>query len=585
MKLHEVAQGTPEWHQLRDTHLTASDASAMMGASKYKSRAQLMKEKKYGVKEDITPAKQALFDKGHAAEESARQLLEVDMLECFAPVVGSAEIEGLNLLASLDGLSEDGLTIFEHKLWNAVLADNVKNGVLEPSHYWQLEHQLLVSGAETVLFMVSDGTAEQSETMHYASNPERRDRLIAGWKQFSADMADFELEARQEIVIAEKASLPLISYSVKGTEIVTNISSCLDKIKEMASKEMSKVLETDQDFADKDRLNKDVKDARAGLKEMISKVRGEFVSYSQFEEVAQQMDGVLQQMQSHGEKQVKQAKDAKKAAIKLNGEKALADLAKECDAILAPMTLVGVSKLMMPDFDLAMKGLRTIDSLENAVSVTVAAAKIEINQVMDRVTPNLQYLRENASEYKFLFSDAQNLVNQDAEPFQAVVKSRIAEHQEAEKIRLNAEREKIRLEEEAKAQRDVEAKAEQERERIRNEERIKAQDDEKAKRVKEDADRLLREAEEQANQPVILRDAEYQQAYEEPIIDGHIHQEHIAEAKAPSPVSVLASIGRASDLLPRTLEQDIINWGNSWAVPQDVYGDLIVILNRHNVQL
>lgn len=92
-------------------------------------------------------------------------------------------------------------------------------------------------------------------------------------------------------------------------------------------------------------------------------------------------------------------------------------------------------------------------------------------------------------------------------------------------------------------------------------------------------------ASEQVQEPVILHDAEYQQAYEEPIIDGHIHQEHIAEAKAPSLVSVLASIGRASDLLPRTLEQDIINWGNSWAIPQDVYGDLIVILNRHNVQL
>ncbi|MGL4518049.1 MAG: hypothetical protein ACRCUH_15320 [Shewanella sp.] len=95
----------------------------------------------------------------------------------------------------------------------------------------------------------------------------------------------------------------------------------------------------------------------------------------------------------------------------------------------------------------------------------------------------------------------------------------------------------------------------------------------------------LNQAAEQVQEPVILRDAEYQQTYEEQIIDGHIHQEHIPEAKAPSPVSVLASMGRASDLLPLTLEQDIINWGNSWAVPQDVYGDLIVILNRHNVQL
>ncbi|NOS39050.1 YqaJ viral recombinase family protein, partial [Staphylococcus aureus] len=143
MKLYNIEQGTDAWLKLREEHLTASDASAMMGASKYKSRTQLMKEKKFGVKEKITPAKQALFDKGHAAEDAARDLLEVDMLESFAPVVGGIEIDGLKLLASLDGLSEDQQMVFEHKLWNETLAENVRNNVLEDTHYWQLEHQLL----------------------------------------------------------------------------------------------------------------------------------------------------------------------------------------------------------------------------------------------------------------------------------------------------------------------------------------------------------------------------------------------------------------------------------------------------------
>ncbi|WP_375183535.1 hypothetical protein, partial [Marinobacter sp.] len=385
-----------------------------------------MKEKKFGVKEKITPAKQALFDKGHAAEDAARDLLEVDMLESFAPVVGGIEIDGLKLLASLDGLSEDQQMVFEHKLWNETLAENVRNNVLEDTHYWQLEHQLLVSGAENALFMTSDGTADKREYMHYISIPERREQLIAGWKQFNKDLESFEMEAKKEVVVAEKTSLPAISYSVTGTEISTNIGVCLEQIKTMASEEMSKVLETDQDFADKDQLNKDVKKARAGLKDMIAKVRGEFVSYSQFEEIAQEMDGVLQQMQSHGEKQVKQAKEAKKQAIWTEADNNLRQHIAECDAKLKPMLLAGIMGAFTPNWAGAMKNKRTIESLENAVSEELAKWKVEINQVMDRVVPNLQYLRDHAADYKFLFSDAQQLVNQDAEPFQAIIKSRIA---------------------------------------------------------------------------------------------------------------------------------------------------------------
>ncbi|CAM0052449.1 RecE-like recombination exonuclease [Vibrio phage D478] len=481
MQLFKVEQGTPEWHELRDTHLTASDASAMMGASKYKSRTQLMKEKKFGVKEKITPAKQALFDKGHAAEDAARDLLEVDMLESFAPVVGGIEIDGLKLLASLDGLSEDQQMVFEHKLWNETLAENVRNNVLEDTHYWQLEHQLLVSGAENALFMTSDGTADKREYMHYISIPERREQLIAGWKQFNEDLDSFEMEAKKEVVIAEKTSLPAISYSVTGTEITTNIAMCLDQIKTMASEEMSKVLETDQDFADKDQLNKDVKKARAGLKDMIGKVRGEFVSYSQFEEIAQEMDGVLQQMQSHGEKQVKQAKEAKKQAILEEATRDLDLHFVECNSKIAPMYVQNIITVQ-PDWAGAMKNKRTIESLTNSVSEELAKWKVEINQVMDRVVPNLQYLRDHAADYKFLFSDAQQLVNQDAEPFQAIIKSRIADHKQAEEERLEAERQRIQKEEEEKAQREAEAKAEAERERIRKEERAKAQAEEQAKR-------------------------------------------------------------------------------------------------------
>ena len=48
------------------------------------------------------------------------------------------------------------------------------------------------------------------------------------------------------------------------------------------------------------------------LKAKIQQVRGEFVSYAQFEEIANEFDSVLQKLHSDGTKKVKAAKDQKK---------------------------------------------------------------------------------------------------------------------------------------------------------------------------------------------------------------------------------------------------------------------------------
>ena len=110
-----------------------------------------------------------------------------------------------------------------------------------------------------------------------------------------------------------------------------------------------------------------------------------------------------------------------------------------------------------PDFELAMKNKRTIESLENAADGVVAEFKIEADQIANKVKENLLTMRELASEHKFLFSDTNQLVTKDNEDLVAVIKTRISEHEAAEKIRLDKERERMRLEEERKATEKVEA--------------------------------------------------------------------------------------------------------------------------------
>ena len=143
----EIEPNTPAWLDLRATKFNASEAAAMMGVSPHTSRTELLALKKAGVSAPVTKQMQYLFDRGHAAEASARPIVSAMVGEALKPAVMTHG----KLLASLDGRSESGDLLWEHKLWNASLAAAVQDGDLTPAYYWQLEQQLLVSGAEEVL--------------------------------------------------------------------------------------------------------------------------------------------------------------------------------------------------------------------------------------------------------------------------------------------------------------------------------------------------------------------------------------------------------------------------------------------------
>lgn len=67
-KTHNLVQGSEEWHAFRSTRFGASEASAMLGISPYKTRTDLLKEKATGVTPEVTAMTQVIFDRGHAVE-------------------------------------------------------------------------------------------------------------------------------------------------------------------------------------------------------------------------------------------------------------------------------------------------------------------------------------------------------------------------------------------------------------------------------------------------------------------------------------------------------------------------------------
>ena len=439
MKIHNVAQGSPEWHALRAQHFTASEAPAMMGASKYQTRTDLLTLKKTGIAPDVTPSQQFIFDKGHATEAAARPLVEAKIGEELYPVVGTLG----NLLASMDGATMLGETLFEHKLWNESLVAQVKAEDLTPHYYWQLEQQLLVSGAERVIFVCSDGTAENFVSMEYRPVAGRAKQLIEGWKQFEADLGGHVVADAPSIVVGKAPDeLPALRIELTGMVTASNLKlfeqsalAVIDSVKT--------TLQTDQDFADAKKAVKWCGD----VEEAVAAAKKQALSQTQtIEELFSSLDRVsahARETRLKVDKLVKAQELLVKTNIKQKAEQALTNHVAAINKTLGKVVLPAV----VADFVGAMKNKRTIASLQDAVDTELARAKIDASQAADSIRLNLTSLAELATDHAFLFSDIQQLVIKANDDLVTLIKFRISEHEKAEEEKAEATRKRIREEE------------------------------------------------------------------------------------------------------------------------------------------
>lgn len=441
MKIHNVAQGSAEWLSLRAQHFTASEAPAMMGASKYQTRTDLLAAKKTGITPDVTPSQQFIFDKGHATEALARPMTEALIGEELYPIVGT---EG-NLLASMDGATMLGETLFEHKLWNESVVAQVKAGELTPHYYWQLEQQLLVSGAERVIFVCSDGTAENFVHMEYRPVGGRATQLVEGWKQFEADLANFEMAGAPSIVVGKAPDeLPALRIELTGMVTASNLKVFEDSALAVIDS-VKTTLSTDQEFADAKKAVKWCSD----VEEAVAAAKKQALSQTQsIDELFSSLDRIsahARETRLKVDKLVKAQELLVKTNIKHKAELALAEHIAGINKTLGKVALPHVHV----DFTGAMKNKRTIASLQDAVDTELARAKIDASQAADGIRLNLTSLAELAVDYAFLFSDVQQLVTKANDDLVTLIKFRIAEHQKDEQAKADAKR----ITEEQEAQR------------------------------------------------------------------------------------------------------------------------------------
>lgn len=179
-------QGTAEWLEWRRSRGGASEVAALMGCAPWFPRTPyelwLVKTGRAEVTE--TPA----MRHGTQHEVSARSAAEAAYGEVFEPQT----VEMGRIIASLDGISFDGQTVLELKVpaggfdsatWKSVHDENTV-----PEHYWwQVQQQLLCSGAKVAIFAVFVASGRNEYTHSFIDvHPDLQAHaaIKAAWAQF-----------------------------------------------------------------------------------------------------------------------------------------------------------------------------------------------------------------------------------------------------------------------------------------------------------------------------------------------------------------------------------------------------------------
>jgi putative phage-type endonuclease len=151
----KLVQGSPAWHEHRRHHRNASETPAVLGLSPWLTPYQLWQIKTGRAPQPaVTPA----MAHGTQLEPLARQAYEEATGYVMEPLV---LVDG-EYSASLDGITLDGRLVLEIKCPKSkdskILAE-AKAGRVPVYVYWQMQTQLLVSGAELAHLYIFDGSS------------------------------------------------------------------------------------------------------------------------------------------------------------------------------------------------------------------------------------------------------------------------------------------------------------------------------------------------------------------------------------------------------------------------------------------
>jgi predicted phage-related endonuclease len=478
MKRLNLTQGSPEWHAHRATARNASEAPAMLGCSPYMTRGELLHARHTGLRAEPDAALARRYADGHAIEAAQRQRAASVIGEALYPITGCAVVDGIELSASFDGLTMDEEVGYECKTLNDDLraalpysgegsdCPNDSHGL--PKHYCvQMEQQLMVCGGERILFVAATKDGSDVRCCWYYSDPALRAEILAGWRQFDADLAAYIPPAASTVekIVAEPVeALPAVSVIVEGSLVVReNFAAFRERLTHFLEHRLIRQPKSDQDFANLEAQIKEMKAAEEALQRAEAQMIAQIQTVDQAKKTKDMLAKLVRENRLLAEKLLKDEKERRREQIVTAGRTALEDHVRALNQRLGKPYMPPV----VAPFGDCIKGLKSLSSMEDKVATLLANTKILANEVADRIDANLKALRELASEHTFLFADTGTLVLKAPDDCRAQITSRIAEHRAAEEKRIEAERARIRAEEAARlereqAQREAEARQQQE---------------------------------------------------------------------------------------------------------------------------
>lgn len=467
MKIIRPQQGSLEWLAHRRTVRNASDAPAMMGASPYVTRAELVRRVATGIVPEVDAATQRVFDRGHAVEPALRELAERMIGQDLYPVTAISDDGRLG--ASFDGVTLDESIILEAKQTNAAKMALVQDGTIPPQDYWQIVQQFAVcSTARTCYYLVGDGTETGTSWLRIERFEIEHDipRLLVGWAQFDADVAAYQPEAAPAAVVAAPvAGFGALSLRVEGRVLASNLDSFrADAEAFIARLPRPTDLQTDQDFADAESAVKACAEAETRIKAAKDAALAQMADVDAVLRAADNVAETIRAARLALDRVVKAEKESRREALVRAGVDAVRAHYASVNATLVGFEL-GAPTTVQAEIGAAIKGLKSLESMRAKIDAAVAQAKIDASQEADRRRLSIAVLDQYA-EHRGLLPDAAALVaTKSPDDLRNLIVARVAEHEA--KIRRQAEeaaereRERIRQEEAAKAQAEAQRAAEQ----------------------------------------------------------------------------------------------------------------------------
>ncbi len=445
----------------------------MLGESPYTTRDELLQRMVTGLAPEVDAATQGRFNDGHAVEIPLRAVAEKQLGEPLYAFVGVPDDEHSLLSASFDGCTFVGDTTAECKLLNqrlrAAFADmeSIAPAQRERSaakclpidYRIQLEQQVRVAEAERALFLAGqlrdDGTLGDTFSCWYYPDDALWARIQAGWVQLAQDRETYQAPvASVEAVAAPMESLPAVVVRMDGNlQVIDNLPAFGEALRAFIARIPTQPT-TDEDFATCEAACKALKKAEESLEQSEAAALASMADVEKMRRLVGDMKSLARETRLAREKDVKRRKEEIKREQVERGRGEFARHIEQLNARLGKNYMPTIAT----DFPSAISGLKKFDNLRGAINQHLADKKIEANAVADRIALNLNWLREHADKYRFLFADVATLVLDAPDAMQAKAQLRINEHEAAEEKRLQAERDRIRAEEAARLEREQQAK-------------------------------------------------------------------------------------------------------------------------------